>query len=249
MAKEQAHFVDLPTEREFVWEKMTHFLELWRNPPQPAYGIPPEALAKDEDRIGCHFPIGLREFYSRFGALVPLGFFNDRENKLLPIKDCYLISEFMTELESPTLVIAEELWGALWGIRQDDLGNPDPQIRCLDSSGGETDGLFSLTEFLIGMLFRTTVLNAPVRFSFELFLDQTESFSFQVYAELREHYSTWSRNNMEEDCGFLAHIEDKEVIASLSGTVLDVGLKNASTLEALPEQLKGLLASSQPKNA
>ncbi len=237
----QGHFVELPPDRVGVWDLVGRFLSVWRDEPGPGWEVGAERLDAAEAALGCSLPLGLREFHGRFGLLVGQGWCNDRHTALLTPERCRVVRAFNGPLEAPTLVFAEDEWGALWGVRLDELDVPDPLVRCVDPGGAELDGLFPLTEFLVGLVFRAAVVAQPVGCALDLHSAQGE-LAQRVHDELLVHYPSWDRGNAEVDCGFLSHVEGPELLATLSEDVLTVGLRSSDAVDALPVRLRDLVA-------
>lgn len=240
MDGQRAHFVVLSERSEDVRQQMSHFLRAWREVPPPPLGIDDEALARVESSLGCPLPAVLRGLHRELGTLVG-GFFRDGSNALCGAQRCRIVSEFNGPLRTKTLVIGEERYGALWGVRLEDAGLPDPQIRCIDTGGEEIDGLFSMTEFLVGLLFRSTVSNAPLRYVVERSLGGA-GLAERIHGELLRHFPSWDRGNEERECGFLAHIEGEEIIAALTEDDLRLGLRSQAAISTLPDPLPDLIA-------
>ena len=211
---------------------MLHFSRAWREVPSGSLGLDDAALDRTESELGCRLPAALREFFGELGMLVE-GYFRDGTNTLLPPGRC--------RVESGTLVVGEEYFGALWGVRVTDVELEDPLVRCIDPGGAEIDGLFPLTEFLVGLLFRATVANARVRIRVERSLGASDAAD-EIHEQLLRHFRPWDRGSGERDCGFLSHLEGEEIIAALSEDDLRVGLKGPASLASLPEPLSNLLA-------
>ena len=104
--------------------------------------------------------------------------------------------------------------------------------------------MFSLTEFLVGMLFRSIVRKAPITYDLHLDPDldeDTYQYRLKLFndldQELQRHFGKWDRLNGEVDCGFISHIEGPNVLATdLDGTML-VGLRSIDCIAELPGKL------------
>ncbi|MFB7867564.1 hypothetical protein [Streptomyces sp. NPDC056069] len=240
MDRKQPFLVDLPERREDLWRQMSYFLHAWRDVPPLPLGLDDKVLTVMESNLGFRFPLALREFYGEFGALVG-GFFDDGRNALLRPDQCRIADEFSGPLDSETLVIAEEYYGALWGVRRDEIDLADPPVRCIDTGGAEIDGLFSVTEFLVGLLFRSTVAHAPLYLRVECDLPEP-GLAGIIHGNLLAHFQSWDRGNMEKECGFLSHIEGQGIIAALTEECLHLGLRGTASILTLPDPLPTLIA-------
>lgn len=95
--------------------------------------------------------------------------------------------------------------------------------------------MFTVTELLIGLLFGATVQNAPVHVRLEN--ESRGEEARRIHSALVGHDPSWTLRHLEKECGFLAHIEGKPVIASLTEDSLDVGLRSEASMSELREPL------------
>lgn len=128
------------------------------------------------------------------------------------------------------------------GGREDELKQPDPPVRGIEEGGYVHDDLCSLTEFLVGQLFRSAAENAPCKLVVDPFPNRWDRVQ-ESHNELLTNFQPWVRDNRERECGFLSHIEGPGVLATLSEESLTIGLKNPDLIDAFPEPLHGMISS------
>jgi hypothetical protein len=141
MDNRKAHFLVLPERRGELWLRMSGFLEAWSKAAEAGRRVHAAELVNAESALGLGFPLALREFYAEFGGWIDAGYLNDGYNSLLRPRQCHLTGNGSGE----TLVIGDEYFGALWGVRREDVVQDDPLVRCIDPGGEPTDDLFSVT--------------------------------------------------------------------------------------------------------
>ena len=233
-------FCVLPDELADLWPLVTNFIGQWRG---AANGLSLDVVAAAEEHLGFGFPAALRQLYLLAGGGIQHGYFRESEGlDLVPPKDCRFVGSGANEV----LLLSRDYHGTGFGVRKGDLQQPNPSVAFVENIrapklGVEYD-ISSLSEFLVGLLFRSAVGAAALTYQVP---DRQPVLENEVAALLRSHFRCWQRNNNDDVYLFPVAwcTEGPGVISSAHNERLTIGVLHQDAFALLPSEIRSTLES------